>query len=687
MNRRNFIKVSTVLVADTLIEPGLFPFFVIADQPSMIWKRIPLTSKRMREMNIPGGDGFQYVTALAYACSDPKVVYLGVDTSGVWRSNDGGRSWEPKFKGFFAYGARSIAVDPFNPQIVLAAGFLGFNAKQASIYPHRLQGIFLTVDGGKNWRIVRKTDFFKQVSNGTLFLFHPIENKHESQHRCLHVWCASASEGLLKSIDGGETWQKTSVSNTRIHDMVLLPNSSWDFLFASTDGLFGYRSGVTEKLGQGLSTFPRSIALSRATPRRVYAALGTAGIAVSHDNGRTFQFFKRFLIPNFDITNIAASPVDGNKLYIRANLSSKPPYASVDGGKTWYSPENIDPERLIGNPMFYFSSPFAPHPTDSETCLHVTNGRARIIRTEDGGKTWNFSGSGFTGARMADILFISSSHMIYCLTDHGLWETKDNGQTFTELDTKRIHGAKSVSAGSVKGRNIIIGIGPWGEKGLSVSHNGGISFKNFSHLNDSFYFVAFHPTIEGLVYAGPYMSSDYGRNWQRLTEAVRAMSQDGKRLYSLRKKNDKQTTILISRDQGAHFIPEIVLDIPVHAINQIVVTPSQTILLSTTEGVYLIEKQHVELRDHRHGLAKDSFGTMYTQCISYDPNNPDRVFAGRRALGFGNGNGVFISLDKGRHWQDANFNLSPGMTVYAIKINPFDSSVFIGTSFGTFRME
>ncbi len=687
MNRRHFIRLSAGLIAGTWIPSWLSSSFAIADHCSMTWQSIPLTTRRMCELGISGGDGFQYVHALAYSTSDPQIVYLSVDQSGVWRSEDGGRSWHPKFKGFFAYGARSIAVDPFNSQVVLAAGFLGFNRKGASKYPNRHQGVYLTLDGGESWRMVWKTDFFKQISKGELFLFEPLRGKIQSQNRCLQVWCASASEGLLESKDGGETWRTTSCRDIEIHDLTSARDGQGTILLASTKGLFSYRSGILQKIGQGLADFPRSIATSKAAPHKVYAAVGLYGVEVSNDYGKTFKKNKRFILPPADITDIAVSPVDAGKIYIRANLSSKPPYTSNDGGKSWRAPEGIDPEKLLGKPGFYFSSPFAPHPTDPQTCLHVTNGRARIIRTDNGGKSWHFSGTGFTGARMADILFLSSGHMIFCLTDHGLFETKDNGRTFTELKIKRIHGAKSASAGSVSGKNIVVGLGPWGKKGLAVSHNGGIDFKSISHLKDRFYFVVFHPSIPGLVYAGPYLSKDYGRNWQRLSETVLAMSPDGSLLYALKAKNKRNSTILVSRDLGANFIPEIELDIPINVIKQIVVTPAQTLLLATTKGVYRIEKQQVELRDHNHGLEKDAFGTMYTQCVNYDPNNPDRVFAGRRALGYGNGNGVFMSLDNGRFWQEANFNLSPGVTVFAIKINPFDSSVYIGTSFGTFRMK
>jgi len=688
MNRREFIEASALILGGATLPWPVSSAESDADA-SRRWHRLPLTTKRMRQFGIAGGDGFQYVQALVYSPSNPAFAYLSVDQSGVWRSDDGGLSWEPKFKGFHAYGARSIAVDPLNPLVVVAAGFLGFNAENAAIYPARCQGIFLTVDGGESWRMVRATDFYKQAANGSLFAFGPA-SADGKQERSNLIWCASASEGLLHSQNGGESWTLTDFRESGVHDLAQLPDGSGRLLLASPQGLWRYSSGSIEKVGHGLPCYPRSIAVSKARPGTVHVALGLEGIATSSDGGRNFfpstKQPGRLFAP-MDVTDIAVSPMDGKRLYLRANLNSQPPYASADGGKTWQSPRSIDPEEVLGKPGFYFCSPFAPHPTDPKTCLHVTNGRARIIRTSDGGETWRFSGSGFSGARMVDILFLAPGKMIFCLTDHGLWLTEDNGQTFTEIETMRLHGAKSVSAAAASGEHIVAGFGSWEEKGLLVSHNGGKSFQAFQDLQDRYSFVAFHHATPGLVYAGPFASDDFGHNWRRLPETVLAMSPDGAVLYAITSVNEQSSILMASMDGGRSFVPKFDLDFPAKAINQVVATPMHSLFLATTRGILRIENNRSELLDYRHGLAKDHFGTMFINTVAYDPHDPNRVFAGRRALGYGNGNGVFVSLDNGRSWQDMNFNLAPGITIFAVKICPFEGAVYLGTSFGTFRLE
>jgi len=688
MRRREFLGACSIVLG-----LSAFPWSAFSAEhvltPVPQWERLPLTTKRMRQLGVDGGDGFQYVHALAYAPSNPAFVYLSVDQSGVWRSDDGGGHWEPKFKGFYAYGARSIAVDPLNPLVVLAAGFLGFNARDAAKYPNRYQGIFLTIDGGESWRMVRRTDFYKQAAKGSLFAFAATvgDEKHK---RCSLVWCATAREGLLRSENGGESWVKTDFKEADIHALAQLQDGSKTMLMASPRGLWSYSDSGVEEIGQGLSTFPRSIAVSRAEPQQVQVALGLDGVAISNDGGRTFSpSVKQFSFPllPMDVTDIAVSPVDANRLYLRANLVGQPPFSSADGGNTWDRPQAVDPEGLLDKPGFYFSSPFAPHPIDPKTCLHVTNGRARIIRTTDGGETWRFSGSGFSGARMADILFPDSDTMIFCLTDHGMWLTRDGGQSFSEISTPRVHDAKSVSAAAVRGEHIVAGFGAWGKKGLLVSHNAGKSFQALPELEDQYSFVAFHPEIPGRVYAGQYTSEDFGKTWHRLPKIVRAMSPDGTVLYAVASNGKASSVLMASLDGGFSFTSKAVLGFPVQAINQVIATEKDTLLLATTRGIFRFEQGRGELRDYRHGLNKDFFGTMHVSAIASDPNNPDRVYAGRRALGYGNGNGVFMSSDNGRSWQDMNLNLAPGITVFAIKICPFSGSVYLGTSFGTFRLD
>ena len=142
-------------------------------------------------------------------------------------------------------------------------------------------------------------------------------------------------------------------------------------------------------------------------------------------------------------TDIAVSQQDSNIVFLMAHESKLNPFYSENGAKTWHASSNTNLEKLLYKSGFWFSAPFAPHPTMAFTALTASNGRDRIYKTLDGGKTWAYSGNGFIGGRMRDIAFSSNGAILFCLTDFGLWLTEDDCRTFWELDVGRIFGAQS----------------------------------------------------------------------------------------------------------------------------------------------------------------------------------------------------------------------------------------------------
>jgi len=650
------------------------------------WHSVPLCTASQKAANLPGGEGFQYVHAIAYAPSNPSVIYLSTDTSQVWKSTDGGYRWHPTNRGFVAHGARSLIVDPKNPEVVFAAGFLGVNFHEAEKYKKRLQGIYRTTDGGKHWSLVKATDFYKQESKGSLFAF---DSSRCASNRTSVVFAGSYSEGLLRSEDGGNTWRVVGFQGQHIIDMKEISDRPGELFIATEDGLYRYYNGSRESIGKGLPGWPRSIAISPQNPQVVYAAVGREGVFKSTDGGRNFVSISTGLPWNTNYTDIAVSPVNSDIIYVKAHLSGLNPLFSHDGGKRWHISKSTDLEKIIEDKSgFWFSSPFAAHPTEVMTALTASNGRARIVKTRDGGKNWTYSGSGFTGGRMMDIAFSKDGKMVFCLTDHGLWLTEDGGETFRELKTKRILGLKSSRSADIRGSTIVASLGAWGDKGLAVSDDLGKTWKYFDKLIDFFHFIGIHPEDENIIYAGPYLSKDKGKTWSKLSQTVRAMySKNGDIVYSLSPEGERKCSILKSIDQGRSWLnPYPVCPISAEAVRDVALAPDDPdrVYLATSNGVWILDGKKWMKRDSNHGLQKDFFGLCSINSVSVDPNNPNIVYAGRWAPGCGQSNGIFRSTDRGLTWKNITNNLGPALTVWSIQIDPLDSTVYIGTSLGTF---
>jgi photosystem II stability/assembly factor-like uncharacterized protein len=154
------------------------------------------------------------IGALAIAPSDPNIVWAGTGEpwirshisvgEGIYKSTDAGKTW--KLMGLEKTGRISrVVIDPKNPDIVLV-GALGH-----AYGPQPERGVFRTTDGGKTWERVLFTDeksgcaHLEMDPNNSKILFAgmwPLE---------IHTWgrdSGGPGSGLFKSTDGGVTWKR-----------------------------------------------------------------------------------------------------------------------------------------------------------------------------------------------------------------------------------------------------------------------------------------------------------------------------------------------------------------------------------------------------------------------------------------------------------------------------------------------
>ncbi|MGD0417467.1 MAG: hypothetical protein ABSA80_19070 [Terriglobales bacterium] len=159
-------------------------------------------------------DGAPSIGSIAVAVSDPNVVYVGTGEAcirgnishgdGVWKSVDAGKSWKSVgLKDSRAIG--KVIVHPRNPDIVFVAA-LGH-----PFGPNTERGVFRTTDGGKTWDKV----LYKDENTGAIDVAFDPQNPNilfaslwEARRTPWSLASGGPGSGVYRSTDGGATWKR-----------------------------------------------------------------------------------------------------------------------------------------------------------------------------------------------------------------------------------------------------------------------------------------------------------------------------------------------------------------------------------------------------------------------------------------------------------------------------------------------
>jgi photosystem II stability/assembly factor-like uncharacterized protein len=718
----NPVKLLTGLLLVWLLAGGLVA------QPT---HEVALKNLKFREIGpaIMGGR----VDDFAVVESDPRIIYVGSAAGGVFKTVNGGASWDPIFDDQPNSTIGDIALAPSDPSIVWV-GTGEPNNRQSSSWGN---GIYKSMDAGKTWTHMG----LKDTHHIGRVIVHPTNPNIVYVAALGHLWGPNKERGVYKTTDGGATWTQSLHINddTGVSDIAMdsqSPNTLYAAAYERRRTAFGYNGGGPDggiyktvdggahwaKLTKGLPATGDigrcAVEVYRKNPNIVYALVentAQGGIYRSEDKGFSWTRMSATDPRPSYYSQVRIDPNNDQKVWVLG----APLYLSEDGGKTFR--EDRWPKIHSDFHAMWID------PADSDHVVLGSDGGITV--TYDSGRSWDYINN-LPLAQFYEIAYNMEKPYRVCggLQDNYSWCGPSGS-----LQTQGIANAEWINVGGGDGfdtkldpndPNIVYTESQDGNllrRDLRTGQSRSLRPLEDNDKAPRYRFQWNSPLVmsahdsKTLYYGGNYLfkSTNRGDSWTRLgADLTSGVERD--KLPILGKVPDKNT---LSRHDGVQNYPcaSTVAESPVRAGVLWVGTDDGNLQVTRDDGktwtnvtgkvpglrkgayVAKVEASHrdegtayVAFDNHRsddfaiylymttdHGQTwkritdgiPEEAGTAHV--VREDPRNPNLLFAGTEF-------GLFVSFDRGGKWEKMRNGL-PTVPVFDIAIHPRDHDLILGT--------
>jgi len=283
----------------------------------------------------------------------PNLFYMGAAGGGVWKTEDGGRSWENISDGYFGGSIGAVTVSEFDPNVIyVGGGEVTVRGNVSSGY-----GIWKSEDAGKTWKQMG----LENSRHIPRIRVHPRNPDLVYAAVMGNLYKDTNKRGVYRSKDGGKNWEKILFANSAAGatDLTFDPNNP-RILFASTWRI-------------------------RRNPYSLSSGGEGSDLWKSTDGGDTWEKISRNKgLPQddvFGIIGVTVSPVNSNRVWALMEHKDGGVFRSDDGGKTW---KKINESRSLRQRAWYYTRIYAD--TEDEDIVYVMN--VSYHKSKDGGKTF-----------------------------------------------------------------------------------------------------------------------------------------------------------------------------------------------------------------------------------------------------------------------------------------------------------
>ena len=622
---------------------------------------------------------------------NPDIVYVAVlghaygpnPDRGVFRSTDGGQSWQRVLDKGPDIGATDLAFEPENPRVIYATTWQARRSPWSQYAPLEQPGggLFKSTDGGDHWSQITGHGLppggWKRsgvaVAKGT------------QGRRVYALIDSSSATGLFRSDDSGQTWSQVS-NDPRIDsrswyfsgvtvdpnnpDVVYLPNVA---IYRSTDG---GKSFMVLKGAPGGDDY-HSVWIDPTESRRMIQA-SDQGVSISVDNGTTWspwynqptaQFYHVATDNQFPY-NVYGSQQDSGTVVLpsRTDHGQITEYdrRSVGGAESGYiQPDPDDPNISYVSDTYGTLTRFDKRTGQGQI---ITPWPAPAFGVEISERKYRFPWT-------APLVFSPVDHALYYGSQYVL-KTLDGGLVWREISPDLTGADKNTATGEVtienaklRGYGVVYSIAPsplvageiWAGSDtgpIHLSRDGGKTWANITPPGLSDWSKITHIEAshfkDGVAYAAvdrhrlddykPYLyrTRDYGKTWTLITNGIpeasflNAIREDPKRpglLYAC-----TETGVFVSFDDGDQW-HSLQLNMPTVSVRDLVIHDNDLVIATFGRSFWILDDFAPLRQIDEHVVDSDVFlykpatatrmnsegfqGTPFPPEIPKAPNPPD----------------------------------------------------------------
>lgn len=285
----------------------------------------------------------------------PNLFYMGATGGGVWRTKDGGQTWDNISDGYFGGSIGAVAVSEYDNNVIYVGGG-EFTVRGNVSYGY---GMWKSEDAGKTWKHIG-LDNSRHIPRVRI---HPKNPDLVYAAVLGDLYKSSDERGVYRSKDGGKTWERILFANADAGaaDLIMDPNNP-RILFASTWRI-------------------------RRTPYSLESGGEGSALWKSTDGGDTWKNISTNKgLPKgiWGVVGVTVSPVNSDRIWAIIENENGGVYRSDDGGDTW---SKVNDDRSLRQRAWYYSRIYAD--TQDEDGVWVMN--VSYHHSTDGGRTFKSS--------------------------------------------------------------------------------------------------------------------------------------------------------------------------------------------------------------------------------------------------------------------------------------------------------